>query len=297
MDHKQRVQDAQQGVYLPELGVDTLTLTELRTRLIYHETRLASPTLIRDGYDIGTATVDDEIGVRLGQAGIVLTTEHATTHYRKDAKTGVRTKKAFESGTAAVAALLAEEFSATHITMLGRQTGDANHDPQHPFKRLVGQLLTSSEEKHTLISVHGLVSGQVAKLDDERGYDVIVGVGEEPSNETAQLGNRIVTTAQSMGLHAGINTPLLKIISRDNKHYVRVDDEGSFSPISFAASSPRTVRSTAEAISKRTGQTIGCVQIELAGTLRLLHVDAERNERVKLLGAYMGYHVLAKTLA
>lgn len=283
------------GVHLPDLLGDFSDVVQLRERLAAAEMRLASPDLSADGYNNGVALTNDQIHITYGFAGVLMTTEHATTHYRQANEDLTRKAKQGEAGTASLAATLAQDYDITHLTLLGRQTGDANHDVEHPFKERVKYMIAARMQR-AHISLHGMTSGQVPDLEDERSFDLVVGVGDEPSESTMRLGIKVVQAAQAEGLRAGINVPFIKVIQRDGEYFRRVDGDGNDRPIVFSAAKPETVRSTAEKTSREQDLDVACVQVELAGALRVLPRHLERNERVTQLGPYTGYRVLSRVL-
>lgn len=291
MDHKQRIQDAIQGIHIANPGVDEDFLLNMRLRLQSGERDLASPTLMLQDYDIGAATRPDEVYCSAGARAVILSTEHATTHIRANRDTKVRAKKEPEVGTAGLASAVSKDINATHVTMLGRQTGDANRDDEHPFKDRLKSLIDESSTQ-AVITVHGMLPSLVESIDDKRSFDVAVGVGKDPTPQTAQLGERIVGIAQSLGLRVGLNQSFLKIIKKDEGFAVRVDEEDKIKPVTLAASAPTTTRATIESYARQRGVEIACVQVELSSNLRLVLPEVVRNERIELLGPYMGYHLV-----
>lgn len=291
MAHKQRIHDAIQGTHIINPGVDEDYLVNMRLRLQADERKLASPTLMPQDYDIGAANRPDEVYCSAGARAVILSTEHATTHIRTKRGTNERAKKEPEIGTAGLAAIVSKDINATHITMLGRQTGDANRDEEHPFKDQLKSLIAESSTK-TVITVHGMLPSLVESLEDERSFDVAVGVGNDPAPQTAQLGERIVGIAQSLGLRAGLNQSFLKIIKQDKGFLVRVDEEDRIKPVTLAASAPTTTRATIERYARQRGIEIACVQVELSNNLRLVLPEVVRNERIELLGPYIGYRLI-----
>lgn len=293
-NHIQRVHDAQEGAHLSDMLIDNQLYPDVLSALDSHERRLASPDRSYDGYLQGVAIQEDQIHPGIGIADVMVSTEHATAHWRHRTNGTTRFKEA-ETGLAGLGALLNEDIGATHLSMLGRQTSDPNYDPDHRYKAYAARLAQQGYAA-TFVSVHGMHSHHVSSLDDERSFDLVVGVGASPSPATAKLGDHIVATARQYGLRAGINEQFLRITQRGDDYFVETNEQGEYKTVSFRAASPRTVRSVIETAMSDAEVPVGCVQVELARTLRLVQSEVSRGEVADQLGPYLGYMVLAQAL-
>lgn len=227
IDHRQRQLDAREGLFLPTLDVVEAEVSNLVAQLHGFEQALASPTQKLADYVVGTAVTKDEMWIARGSTGIILSSEHGTTHRRRDPNSRFlrkRENKNPDTGVAALGQMAAGDLSATHATMLGRQTGDANNDLKHPFKDALKDLI--DEGHNTFVSIHGMKSGHVAGLEDERSFDVVVGIGNKPTPQTEWLSEQIVAVAEQFGLRVGINQPIMKIVEKDGYYHVRIDEDG-----------------------------------------------------------------------
>jgi hypothetical protein len=294
MDHKQRLQDVAEGVHLKEPAALEGFREAVLNRIKIGESRLASPNGNLEEYTGGVARYDNESRIALGRTGLWLCTEHATEHTRTSPSTGEKTIKDPETGVAGLASVLAADLSASHATLLGRQTADANNDTGHPFKKHVAEIARGIG-CDTFVSLHGMLAGKVATLQDERSYDLVVGIGRAPSEKSRELGDMIVAAAAELGLKAGVNRPLLRIREEEGKYYVPLEDNHNLSTITFAAG-PRTTRGYMEQSFRNLGQEIASLQIELSDPLRLLTAAVPRSSRVDDLGPYLGYATLANPL-
>lgn len=294
--YHQRLHDAREGVHFTAGYPGHEVVADVISKLVIGERKLAAPHGLEQEYDDGAATQDNEIFVEPGERGIIITTEHATSHVRTSTKTGKKRVIDAEYGLAGLGSVTAGELSAYYMTMLGRQTGDPNHDLRHPFKNRLTNLLASSGSSKFL-SVHGMKSGRVTRMDEDRGYDVAVGIGDEPTTETENLGEKLVASAKELGLKAGINVPFLHIVERDEGLAVRVNEDGAFFPRVFAAAGERTTRRTAELFASERGQNLAAVQIEIADTLRLSPPNLLRSLKVATTGPYLGHLLLSKALS
>ncbi|HWB39431.1 MAG TPA: hypothetical protein VG604_04325 [Candidatus Saccharimonadales bacterium] len=264
MNHRQRIEDAAQGIHLdvadPEENRRQLTILDL----IDQEEMLVSPSRRLHSYKVGTAHRADQPYLRLGSTGLVISTEHGTYHYRT--MSGERQAKDPETGIAGLGELVAERLHGSHLTILGQQSGDANHDADHEFKRLALDVVRAVQAP-VYVSLHGMSPNYASGFDDERSYDVIVGIGNNPSERTQNAAERVVSTAESLGLRGGINVPFLKISDRDGEYRVRTHDDGRIYPITFAAAASRTMRSSIES---QVATPLAAIQIELSSNLRLV---------------------------
>lgn len=297
--HQRRVERAEQGedLMMPdELDVPVGLMMENVQHLECYEKHLASPTLALSGYRDGVATQPDEVFVRQRpDSSTLISTEHATFHYRLPKNRTTRITLEPETGIAGLAGQVAAELGGTHATILGRQTSDANHDLNHPFKDRLLELLADGSIK-TFVSLHGMTAAHTTDLQAERSLDVVVGVGNRPNRATLLTAYKIMKVCEKYGLLAGINPKFIKMRKRPDGLEVRQDDEGNPITTSFAAAREITTRSMAEGQALAQMQEKAAVQVELSSNLRLKELEVHRSWKPTYVGTYIGYQLLVEAL-
>lgn len=258
---------------------------EIYERLMEAERRLAAPRLLASDYDDGVARFDDEMHLAQGNGAAIISTEHATSQQRLRA--GVRKRKGPEYGLAALGAILHEDTGATHLSMLGRQTGDPNADPSHPFKDRITHELQTDPRKNVFASLHGMASGHVSDLYDQKAIDVSIGIGNTPTEASIERADKMVRLAADLDLRADVNQPFISFASKEPL-VPRRNEDGLIKTIRFGATG-NTTRQHAE----NTGSdTLAALQVEYSGFLRLLPIERDRDLKSRYMGAYMGYLLL-----
>jgi hypothetical protein len=277
---------------LPELP--ELAAKEIYDRIRDAEAKLASPTLDRQGYKTGAAEHKDQIGVYGGSIPILLTSEHATWHYRRDEEHGRRKRKGPDRGTAGLGYVLHQDTGAHFMTMLGHQTRDANHDEEHPFKDEMAKQII----KHRMLAVvaiHGMKSGKFVEFTDEKALDVLVGIGLEPNEASEDLGRRIRDAAEELGLKAAVNEWFVKIAEDEPLRPERHED-GYIAYHTISALPHYTTRAFAQKIAEENDIPTATVQIELSDLLRLQPREIKRDRASRQLGIYLGYLLIRRPL-
>lgn len=265
---------------LPDTEID-----DLYERLRLAERRLATLDGTLESYGDGVATYPDELHIARGAGALLVTTEHATHQRRRLHGTPGRRLKQAEPGTAALGALLHEDVGATHITPLGRQTGDPNDDAEHPLKQAMLPVLESGVAAH--FSLHGMAAGRIAAPTDTRGYDILLGIGAEPSDETSALAARLQEVAGRYDMRLGINQPVLRF---DSDGQLRRGADGALQTITFAARGEHTTRAYAQRTAKALGRTLAAIQFELSPPYRFPPLEQEKAaDRGQRVGVYLGY--------
>lgn len=297
--HEERTLRAEQAkdLFLPDdLDLPREQLLDRAYLLERRERSLASPDLSLAGYRNGAATIPDETYVqeRPGSS-VVISTEHATFHYRKLVNGDEIKELEPETGIAALASLAADELAATHITLLGRQTGDANHDASHPYKNRIINLVDSCAA-NTFVSLHGMTASHTTDLEADRNHDIAIGVGSDPGPRTIEIANRIVEISSKYGVLADINPQFVKLRQNDGLTEVRLEDDGSIKPVVFAASRGRTTRRTVEVRAADQPKDMAALQIEFSSNLRLKEKEVCRGWRPVYLGTYIGFRILVESL-
>jgi hypothetical protein len=268
---------------------------EVYERIVAAERAYASPSLSKDGYLTGSALVEDEIFTKSG-AGAILTAEHATVQQRLQPD-GTRSAKEPDWGVAGLGYVLAEDLNIGLVIARGRQTGDANNDPEHPLKdRLERMIATGSYA--TTAALHGMRRAYFDTVLDERGFDIFVGIGEEDEHRI-RAAEIIGKHATALGLRVGINQAFTAMGPQTDYRPKYKADGSSFARDRFAAKKPETTRSYAQQALERNGQMGRSLQIELSSLLRVGPVDGPRmtDKGREVAGVYAGYEVLARSLS
>lgn len=305
--HAGRKLDACLDTFLPEGKLLDADSEDTYFRLQEEELRLITGTTTHgpytrpEDYNRGTAQYTDQILEQDFGDGLVVTSEHATTHWVLNhldtSGFGGWVEKRFECGTMAFGSALAEDIGGTHISMLGMQSGNANNSRHHPLNDRVAARI-QERRVDTFVSLHGMRMGLVADLGDVRGYDMLLGVGDTPSPETLRLAQTIVTTAKDHGLKAGINRPVVNVFMVDDQPAVERDHQGNIRTSLFKAPAG-TTRANAEAVARdnQVPLTLAAVQIELAANLRIApRVFWENDESHVPRGISLAYHALARSI-
>jgi hypothetical protein len=248
--------------------------------------RVVAPQLLDENYLLGTAISDNETQLLVGpQPGVVLT-EHATVQQRKAEDSRTRTAKQAEWGIAGLGQILHEDTGVTHITPIGRQTGDANKDLRHPLKTQVGRIIRSDRSR-LFTTIHGMGNGIVGEPGEYRSYDAFLGVGASPSEATTRMADRLTDLAGELDLKIGTN----------QRFVYRYDEAGHPVYNRFAAKGPGTSRVYAETVAQNAGIDMAAVQIELAEFLRLSPRDVEPDRYKQAMGVYLGFLLLKGVIA
>lgn len=273
---------------LPESDADNIY-----ERIKDAERLLASPNLSRKDYRAGTAVYKDEIAYFHGYSGVLLTAEHATTHFRRETEGGRIKLKGPDRGTAGLGYVLHTDTDATFMAMRGRQTSDANHAENHPLKNAISFNIASRGIK-TFLSIHGMSSGKFTDFIDERAYDVLIGIGSNPSEQSVLQAEHIRDIAGSLGLRAAINEWFVSV-AEDEPLTVERDEHGRVVYKSYSA--PHyTTRATAQKAAELVSSPLAAVQIELSDLLRLMPREIKRDFKTRKMGVYLGYLLLKQSL-
>lgn len=270
--------------YLPSLPVEEAET--LYTRLDTAERALIAPNRQTDEYKLGTASYEDELLVKEADRQLLLTSEHAATRIRRDQK-GTRGVKA-DYGTGALGSVLQEDTHASFMMPLGRQTGDANSDVEHKLKRAMLPFLQAPDNQGHF-SLHGMDPARIGDLSDERGYSIMLGVGDHPSSQTLNLVEAIMQRAKEYKLRVGVNQPVLRFEANSDETLKKPD--GTPRTITFAAKSAGTTRTFAQNTSEALGKPLATVQFEIGAALRLLPEDHPNypGRDAQRIGTYAGY--------
>ncbi|GEM_PF-3059092 len=218
-----------------------------------------NPAGIEKGYREGSAQIDDQtLYVPSTREVALLTAEHATAH-RRDGKW-----KEQDDFVGSIALLTAEDFGTGALVTLGRQTGDPNWDMEHKFKEQMELVLRS--QSCGQVAVHGCLR-VTNDLMSSRSLDFQLGIGSNPSDATIEAAERILSSAEDLGLKGVVNTRFWNISNSPHPHLTRGED-GVPKTTLFAGGLPKTTRSYAERVIADQGTDQPAIQVELASTIR-----------------------------
>jgi len=284
----------EKAIQLPGYSLPQLPDTDVYERLLDAERNLASPRLLVEDYTAGVATYDDELLVIEGLAQVLFTTEHATGHMRLDAHSGLLISKEADYGTAAIGKILQQDTGQSLITPVGRQTSDANSASEHPIKDVMKTFIARDTAKMH-ISLHGAKRGRVANLTDDRGFDVFIGVGDNPTEETKDAADKLAKIAKNYGLIGGIN----QFFVTKEEGQPQYNEDGTLRRISFSAANPGTTRSFAQTEAERLGKPLITIQVELSDALRILPVDYDFHPGIdsQRRGTNLAYFFLQESIS
>jgi len=255
--------------------------------------RLASPDLSVAGYREGSAIHQNELTAQSGIRPILLTSEHSTDHRRYNKQEGQETDKPADWGTGGLGIVLATDLSAHHVTTRGRQTGNPNSNPTHPFKDRMAGILERFKIDRTL-AIHGMQRGYVADLADERAIDIMLGIGETATDATKTRAEQIRAIGKDLGLRVVTNQTFVSMDS----HVPPVPRlrDGQVFYNRFAAAGLGTTRAFAQAWSEQNGQPLIPIQVELSSFLRY-NPETSGDKKRQQMGMYLGYLFLMKSLS
>jgi len=289
--HIDRLEMARQGTAFNDTPFDAAKRLTVFNELLARERELLAPDGVVCDYDKGTAKEEDEVHTRMNGSAVLLSSEHATRHWSIDADTG----KLSEPGTAALGSVVAYETHGIHTAMIGKQTGNANYQPGHPYKQHVQDLIEANKVG-AFISLHGMKTGLVSELTDERPYDVLIGIGNNPSHGTLAASHTIVRVAEELGLRASVNSPFLVIVRDvDGRYRQQVYSDGT--PVTNVFAAPDyTTRAAAQRKANEIGLNLPTLQIEFAGSVRALPRGSNGATSPNPIGPYLAYEALCRAI-
>ncbi len=285
--HEQRKANAADfsTYHLPELPESEADIVFQRIREA--EQKHAAPRFLVEDYDDGVAQSEDELLVVDGLARVILTAEHATRQMRT--RDNVTKTKEPDYGTAGLGTILQEDTDEALIIALGRQTGDANDDPEHPLKDQLGRLVYLPSS-HAHLSLHQSGRTQVEKLTDQKSFGVMVGIGNDPTPETLENAEKMVEIGKKYDVRVGINQPFIKM---EPKAPVRpiFKEDGILKTVTFAAANPNTTRAFSQQKAADLNKPFSALQAELSNVLLHAPLDWKNNpgEKSQRMGVYLGY--------
>ncbi len=267
---------------------------EVYERMVEAERRLTSNDGSLAGYTDGSAKEPDEMLLLTGSKPVILSAEHATAQLRDGGY------KEPDTGTAALVQIMHQDKGTHGAVMLGKQTSDANYAPNHPFRDALIDGVRSHDVE-AFASLHGVTGGKFyvdGQLNASRPYDLLIGVGNDPSEETLELARNVRELMQDMGFNAGINQPFI-VTGLESFRPKPVEQEGGtiqYRYNNLRAATPNTTRATLEADARGRGAKLAALQLEFSDNLRIRDNDREMRlidgkpdtERI-IYGVYAGY--------
>ena len=266
---------------LRELSPYTAQLPETAASEAYDRVaeaeRLVAPTLRREDYREGTAQFPDEVRVLMGEGALLLSADHATDPMRRNA-----VHEGADHGTAGLVGVLHDEGYGTAVMPVGRQTGNANADLDHPLK---AQLTKRINGKQGFLSVHGMMPGKFTHQYDETEVHGVIGLG-------AGYDEAAYDIASDAAKHISDETGLRVVIGNDSRLYLPNalpqlirDEDGNIKYSQLAAVGVGTTTNHVRSVSPATP----AMQIELSRAIRFLPEGMEyRDPRAARIGVYMG---------
>jgi hypothetical protein len=287
---------------IPTRTVDTLDSKRVMDRLMALE-RTYGPDGTKASYLVGSAVEDDEVRVTsiVANPDFVTTGEHATDHATGSGELHSGRKiGGADWGVGGLSDLIAEEFGGISITMPGRQTGNGNGDPHHPFGDVLTSTISSTPSITASLQLHGASPGKVATLADDEPLDILIGVGAEPNDASLRAAELISDIAEELGLRAGINQKFIQFeeVRLSNGLVVvspkpRKDGSAGLAYDNFRAAGANTTRSIAERAFTGVGREGVSLQLELASPLRVMPTNAEGySDKTRAIGPYLAYLIL-----
>lgn len=230
------------------------------TERIEEAERQFSPAATEEGYKVGSATTPDELKIIEGEKPVLLTAEHATEHLRQGEP------KEADWGTGGLMSVLATDHGTFGIAPLGMQTGDANHEGDHPIKTESGLLIVQKGMKIAL-TIHGIGSTKFVtpeQMAAARNSDIAVGIGDSPTDTSLEFAHWLEEEARDLDLRLDINPWYMSLSNGQPK----IKDNVPLR-VSFRAAKAFTTRSHMQETATQSGLILPIAQIELASSLRV----------------------------
>lgn len=260
-------------------------ITSIFNRLVTAEDKIAPS----GNYEKGAASQPDEILVVDGDKHALLTAEHATIQHRNGEP------KEADIGTGGLAKVVAEDTNSTALIVMGRQTSDANFVSPHPFKTAMADIVSSGENR-AHFALHMLDRGRTSEPTDTRGYSILLGIGNDPSEATLEVKDQLLGIASDFDLKIGVNAPHIVIA----KKQLQRNPDGSLKTITFAGAGANTTRTFSQDLAKELGKNdaFAAIQVEINEVLLSKQNDdpAFPSDFDRYLGGYLGYIFMAKAV-
>lgn len=272
---------------LRELSPYTVQLPDGAAAAAYEQVieaeRLVAPTLHREDYREGTAKIADEVKVLMGSGSLLLSADHATDPIR----CGVVHAGA-DHGTAGLVGVLRDYGHGTAVVPLGRQTGNANADLNHPLKAALTRHING---KRGFLSIHGMMPGKFTHQYDQTEVHGVLGLGYRYNEETHDIAGEAIRRIRD-------ETGLRVVIGNESRLYLpnalpqlMKDEVGVIKYSQLAAVGVGTTTNHIRSLSSSTP----AMQVELSRAIRFLPKDMEyRDPEAARIGVYMGLLVVRR---
>lgn len=240
-------------------------------------------------YEEGSAKHPDEVLSIEGDKDVLLTAEHATIQRRNGEP------KEADMGTGGLAKVVAKDTNSTALIAAGWQTGDANYESPHPFKAAMAEVISSGENR-AHFALHMLDRGRTSEPADPRGYSILLGIGNDPSEATLEVKDQLLGIASDFDLKLGVNAPHIVIAGKK----LQRNPDGSLKTIAFAGAGANTTRTFSQRLAKEFGKNdaFSAIQVEINEVLLSRQNDdpAFPSDFDRYLGGYLGYMFMARAV-
>lgn len=282
----QRVRNDANVSSYAKVGADPQTVASTFKRILKAEGEIAPG----GNYEEGSATQPDEVLVVDGNEEVLLTAEHATIQQRDGQP------KEADMGTGGLAKVVAEDTNSTALIATGRQTTDANYVSPHPFKNNYIAEVISSGESRAHFALHMLDRGRTSEPTDTRGYTILLGIGNDPSEATLEIKDQLLGIASDFDLKIGVNAPHIVIANKQ----LRRNPDGSLRTITFAGAGANTTRTFSQGLAKELGKDdiFAAIQVEINEVLLSMQNDdpAFPSDFDRYLGGYLSYMFMSRAV-
>lgn len=244
--------------------------------------------LIGDDYEHGTAKSEHEIReVSADSTGqFIFTAEHATRP--------VRRKKNFERamadvGTGGLAAVLGEDYGKALIAV-GNQTRPFMDDPDYEMNKRLELFIPKMSG---FIAVHAMASGKFVDFEDRTEIHAILGLGANPSEYQREYAERVINTAEDLGLRAVIGNDTKFMTQEKRSHEVVREEDGSVAIGQLTAKRKNSTTSFVQNGLTELHRQQPAFQIELTRFLRYQPKDDDERDPVsRTIGTALGYKLI-----
>lgn len=266
---------------LRQLSPYTVQLPDQIAATVYEQVaeaeRLVAPTLHREDYYEGTARSPNKVVALTSSGTLLFSADHATDPMRHNA-----VHKGADHGTAGLVGVLWDEGYGTAVIPLGRQTGNANADPDPLLKIVLTRYISG---KRGFLSVHGMMPGKFTHQYDEAEVHGVLGLGSGYDEATRDIAVQAIRRIHD-------ETGLRIVIGNESRLYLpdalprlMRDEAGVIKYSKLAALGAGTTTNHVRSISPATP----AMQIELSRSIRFLPEGMEyRDPKAARIGVYMG---------
>lgn len=269
----------------PDTEYDPRVVKETFDRLLAAEDEIAPGS----NYEEGSALSPDGVLRIDGNNQVLLTAEHATIQQRNGEP------KEADMGTGGLARVVATDTNSTALIANGRQTSDANYVSPHPFKSEMADVLRDPENR-SHFGLHMLDRGRASEPEQTRGYSILLGIGDDPSEATLEVKDQLLGIASDFDLKIGVNAPHIVIAQKQ----LRRNPDGSLKTVTFKGAGANTTRTFSQELARELGkdEIFAAIQIEINEVLVARQNDDPGfpSDYEQYLGGYLGYMFVRKAV-